>query len=180
VPVDRENQPKIQFADEVEERSQDDFADGPNGHQFINPIIQLHKDYIAAQMFTPQKPLKENVTIDELRRDLFLRRKRRHKFRDFNSERQEDRKNVEKIKACPLPIKRSMLIKDTKSISRKSTRMSLKMKEMGFTPSLSGQNTITDMDTVDKDLEYKLKFAMKKNLKHYKCNFGEYSAVKIS
>jgi len=40
---------------------------------------------------------KEAATLEELRRDLFLRRKRRQKFRDFNHEKEADRKAVGKF-----------------------------------------------------------------------------------
>jgi hypothetical protein len=110
---------------------------------------------------------KEEATLEELRRDLFLRRKRRQKFRDFNNEREDDRKNVERIMNSQIPIKKSMLLKDNKSMSRKQTRISLKMKELGLSPSIDAQHTLTDMDTLDRDSELRSKMLMKKQLKNY-------------
>ena len=110
---------------------------------------------------------KNAVTSEELRRDLFLRRKKRQKFREFNHEREEDRKAVAKIMAAPIPIDRSLLLKDNKSLSRKQTRLSMKMKELGLPANFDTQKTITEMDTIDRDLELKLKLAMVKNLKSY-------------
>lgn len=110
---------------------------------------------------------KEAATLEELRRDLFLRRKRRQRFREFHHEREQDRKDVAKITAAPIPIKRSMLLKDNKNISRKQTKLSMKMRELGLSTSIDGGNTLTDMDTLDRDVELKLKMAMKKSLKPY-------------
>lgn len=86
---------------------------------------------------------KNAVTHEELRRDLFQRRKKRQKFRDFNQEREKDKKEVQKILAAPIPIDRSLLLNDQK-MTRRQTKFSDKLKEYGFTASEKGDGTVTE------------------------------------